>query len=303
MRNKIFAGILVIGIVLFSGCIGERTETTTTTLKPETHPEYCELDSDCGWVSCCSYGYKCMRKDALSCPDEIICLAYSEPMPSEPCVCINNRCTVQSGKEVTITTDKEEYKQGETVKITVKNNFDNSIWYLNGHSGCSDKNKSYTTYRLVNGTWKDVSPHVMCIQIVGAGLPIYKELTPSASTEFIWDQKIWSAVNGTLQAPDGKYKISVKYKESKEVEDLKEVYSNEFTIKEKEGKISRDYCIKDSDCIPEQCCHPTSCVNKEFAPDCSGIGCTMVCQGPIDCGAGKCVCKDNKCVVESTKTW
>ncbi|RLI88347.1 MAG: hypothetical protein DRO76_00555 [Candidatus Altiarchaeales archaeon] len=68
-----------------------------------------------------------------------------------------------------------------------------------------------------------------------------------------------------------------------------------------EEKINRDQCTKDSDCVPEQCCHPTSCVNKRFAPNCSGIMCTMVCQGPIDCGAGRCVCKDNKCVVESLR--
>ncbi|MCK4492239.1 MAG: hypothetical protein KAU03_06420 [Candidatus Altiarchaeales archaeon] len=66
-------------------------------------------------------------------------------------------------------------------------------------------------------------------------------------------------------------------------------------------EINRQYCSQDSDCVPEQCCHPTSCVNKKFAPDCSGIACTMVCQGSIDCGAGRCICKDNKCVVESMR--
>lgn len=66
---------------------------------------------------------------------------------------------------------------------------------------------------------------------------------------------------------------------------------------------SPEYCEVDSDCVPEQCCHPTSCVNKKFAPNCGGIFCTEVCQGPIDCGAGKCVCMDNMCIIESTKVW
>ncbi|MEA3255233.1 MAG: DUF3160 domain-containing protein, partial [Candidatus Altiarchaeota archaeon] len=68
-----------------------------------------------------------------------------------------------------------------------------------------------------------------------------------------------------------------------------------------ESGVRPDYCLGDSDCVPAQCCHPTSCINKKFAPDCRGIGCTMVCQGPIDCGAGRCACINNKCVVENLK--
>lgn len=59
-------------------------------------------------------------------------------------------------------------------------------------------------------------------------------------------------------------------------------------------------CKVDSDCVPEQCCHPTSCVNKEFAPDCTDIMCGKMCKGPIDCGEGRCACKNNRCAVEST---
>ncbi len=59
------------------------------------------------------------------------------------------------------------------------------------------------------------------------------------------------------------------------------------------------YCEKDSDCVPAQCCHPTSCVNKNYAPDCSGIFCTMECKpDTLDCGQGKCVCINNKCEAE-----
>lgn len=62
---------------------------------------------------------------------------------------------------------------------------------------------------------------------------------------------------------------------------------------------SKDICEKDSDCVPAQCCHPVSCINKEFAPECKGIMCTMNCQpGTMDCGQGVCVCKNNRCQVE-----
>ena len=56
-------------------------------------------------------------------------------------------------------------------------------------------------------------------------------------------------------------------------------------------------CEIDSDCIPLECCHPTSCINKNLRNDCSGIGCTADCEGPLDCGAGTCGCVNNKCTV------
>jgi len=59
------------------------------------------------------------------------------------------------------------------------------------------------------------------------------------------------------------------------------------------------YCQTDLDCAPAQCCHPTSCINKDYKPDCSGIVCTMECApDTMDCGQGKCVCVDNACQVE-----
>lgn len=62
------------------------------------------------------------------------------------------------------------------------------------------------------------------------------------------------------------------------------------------------YCEKDSDCVEEQCCHPTSCVNREFKPNCQGIFCSEECKkDSMDCGCGHCSCLDNKCQVTWTK--
>ena len=58
-----------------------------------------------------------------------------------------------------------------------------------------------------------------------------------------------------------------------------------------------EQCSADADCVPAQCCHPTSTVNKANAPDCSGVLCTAVCEGPIDCGAGEIKCVSNKCTI------
>ena len=55
-------------------------------------------------------------------------------------------------------------------------------------------------------------------------------------------------------------------------------------------------CSADSDCVPAQCCHPTSCINKAFKGVCTLL-CTAVCEGPLDCGAGHCGCVGGRCTV------
>ena len=59
------------------------------------------------------------------------------------------------------------------------------------------------------------------------------------------------------------------------------------------------YCQIDTDCVKATCCHPRTAVNKSNAPSCTGIACDLSCQGPLDCGAGKIVCENNKCTVKS----
>jgi hypothetical protein len=53
-------------------------------------------------------------------------------------------------------------------------------------------------------------------------------------------------------------------------------------------------CTRDADCVPEQCCHPTSCINGGYKQVCTVL-CTNVCLGPIDCGAGSCGCVNGEC--------
>jgi len=57
------------------------------------------------------------------------------------------------------------------------------------------------------------------------------------------------------------------------------------------------FCNEDQDCVPEQCCHPTSCINQNYKQDCSLRACTMDCKpGTMDCGQGSCICQNNKCI-------
>jgi hypothetical protein len=66
------------------------------------------------------------------------------------------------------------------------------------------------------------------------------------------------------------------------------------TITTTGGGVDTRSCTTDSDCVPEQCCHPTSCINSAYKGVCTVL-CTNVCQGPIDCGTGHCSCINGRC--------
>ena len=58
-------------------------------------------------------------------------------------------------------------------------------------------------------------------------------------------------------------------------------------------------CRSDADCVPAQCCHPTSCVVASEAPKCEGAMCTRDCRGgSFECGAGACACQAGVCAVD-----
>ena len=58
-------------------------------------------------------------------------------------------------------------------------------------------------------------------------------------------------------------------------------------------------CEVDSDCVAAQCCHATSVVNKNFAPDCKEVACTLECRsGTLDCGYCEIKCVDKKCTIK-----
>ena len=56
-------------------------------------------------------------------------------------------------------------------------------------------------------------------------------------------------------------------------------------------------CSSDSDCMTSSCCHPAGCV-PSYQRVCNML-CTNVCEGPLDCGRGRCGCSNGKCEVIS----
>ena len=55
-------------------------------------------------------------------------------------------------------------------------------------------------------------------------------------------------------------------------------------------------CITDADCVPAECCHPSSCTPGAAKQVCN-LMCTASCEGPLDCGAGRCGCVNGTCRV------
>ena len=57
-------------------------------------------------------------------------------------------------------------------------------------------------------------------------------------------------------------------------------------------------CQTDADCVPKECCHPTSCIAKDKSQGCSIAVCTAECAPEtLDCGQASCVCVSGRCGV------
>jgi hypothetical protein len=63
---------------------------------------------------------------------------------------------------------------------------------------------------------------------------------------------------------------------------------------------SRAPCARDSDCVPDSCCHARGCSTAANAPACAGIVCTLDIE-PETLDMGKCVCKRGACIAEIAK--
>lgn len=161
--------------------------------------------------------------------------------------------TRKTVKEVTITTDKTEYEQGETIEITVKNALDKDIVYI---TTCIVE--PYRVQNFLNDKWLDfveIESSPRCL----AKEPqfTYEKVKAGQSVEFSWDQKRILPDFGW--ASSGRYRVLFSYKESETSEELKTIYSNEFTIKEKKQEGYNPVircgggackCMKEKECEP-----------------------------------------------------
>lgn len=154
--------------------------------------------------------------------------------PAPLLTCINNKCVEQQPTQaVTITTDKTKYKQGETVKITIKNNSTKAIM-PSGLFG-------YGIERFEKGNWVSISTTKCFCPVPGGGfvdcelVPV-SDLQPGEISEIKWHQIEGICNKGTFQAPAGKYRAVVAYKTI--------IYNDEISFWDEEISFSNEFVIK-----------------------------------------------------------
>ena len=147
--------------------------------------------------------------------------------------------------EVIVTTDKTEYDRGETVKITARNNLDTSIYYISDN--CDPG--YFDPERLKDNNWEKVEK-ISCV-VFGArselgtnvpseqggdiDFPLRREvIDPDGELNQDWEPLKRTGLDGATYIETGTYRISFSYGLIETTYNEKTVYSNEFTIKEKE---------------------------------------------------------------------
>ena len=140
--------------------------------------------------------------------------------------------------KVTVTTDKTEYEQGETVEITVRNNKNKSVYYLvsscYGIKGVSlEKHKTlrWQKQEFMNYPKPQCLLNILdCIEInPNENVTITKVMLEY----YDHDKRI------NIPLSSGKYRVKIEMGQDCEKEkdirlkDFFSIYSNEFTIKEK----------------------------------------------------------------------
>lgn len=254
-KIKILIGILVIGIILICGLlisnnqpipiqqskyieisIDEKFERISNIHLPidKTEAEiivkkFCESKNPDY-----SYGYDIMKKVGNEWKVQIVnmnglCYAAVNVKSGETnCEKCDDVKLFPPFEQVTITTDKTEYEEGETVKIIVKNGLDKSIW----HNGVPGICENAFSIGLKKDDYKEFHPlaTAWCIASV-------EELKSHSETVFELNLDEYSINEFTgynIKLPVT-YKLEFNYAFSKKDSWAKEekVYSNEFTIREK----------------------------------------------------------------------
>jgi hypothetical protein len=211
-KIKILIGILVIIVIgIISWLIWNK-------IRPGINELYCEQDSDCIYrCGCKNKKFKDSRN--------ILC----KPIAGATCKCTNNRCEtiLPKKQEVTLATDKTDYVEGETVKITVTNNLNQDIWYWDN---LGETVPLVGIQILQNGEWKGLAKKDACsckenCTHFSNGLVDLK--TKGIITDS-WDTK--TDCTGLI-IEKGKYRALFTYYLDAVAMNKTEVYSEEFTIK------------------------------------------------------------------------
>lgn len=144
--------------------------------------------------------------------------------------------------EVTVITDKFEYEQGESVKVTVRNGLDRPIWY----NGDLCEPMCCGVERLENSNWKPVEK-IRCIQLAppsegfGGDLPKGYRLESYGELAQEWEAMKRLEYDAYTFIDPRTYRISFSYRLDEISPNENTLHSDEFVIKQKSypeyGKI------------------------------------------------------------------
>jgi len=108
MENKIIFGVLLLVVLIVSGCDKsvEDTINSNNTSSRIKLSQSCSSNNECEWIStnCCpeSSGaqWACLSKveSVITCSPEVICPTVESPKPTEVCECVNNKCSFESSE-------------------------------------------------------------------------------------------------------------------------------------------------------------------------------------------------------------
>lgn len=188
--------------------------------------------------------------------------------------------------EVTISTDKTEYRQGETVNMTVRNGLDKSIWYAD--FGCypwwklgEQKDKGWESIEVLLPIPTKYGEECIACPPPESTEDVLKELKPNSEISKAWNLK---NCKGSIPVFINKenYRLSFAYGFSKDSWNDEIIYSNEFVIKEREGN-PQETCLGTCKCMKE--CNKEGPLyfisTEEGASECSinSVNKTCCCSG------------------------
>lgn len=158
---------------------------------------------------------------------------------------------------VSISTDKTEYEQGETVEITLKNRIDKPIWYAD--FGC------YPWWKLEKQggeNWQLIEVLPPTLTKYGEGCiacpppesidEVLEQLQPNSEISKTWDLRKCEGAT-PMFINSGNYRLVFDYGFSKDSWNEEKIYSNKFAIKAKEITclgLNEKQCRNQSPCVP-----------------------------------------------------
>jgi hypothetical protein len=200
---------------------------------------YNEIAKDCKKIPEVDYQFWCEAEKSKSTE---ICHRVKDSDIRISCFIFVSPFPEGATEQVTITTDKTEYEQGERVKITIRNNLDRKISF--GYDGGIEY--------LKNGEWITKGYFWSCPCGISScrcdircdtEFSYIEKLESNNEKSLEWDQKIPSCepdmIKKEAQAPFGQYRVRIPVFYGYNYYNSTQIYSNEFRIKEiKERQVT-----------------------------------------------------------------